>query len=166
MLTWLKSLFRRTPPSQEEIVNQLIATHKDDPILERLRIYLEALHTSKYQLDRREIMIRRVGLAEYTFDYVNHELLIANQILLESERINRLRLRLDEVVTSIDNPLATVIGDDPINNIMVFVSRANIFVHLASQINLEDTYPRIESMINKNLAVLEEISLILLRCVR
>lgn len=166
MLTWLKSLFHPSPPTHEELVKQLIHTHQDEPVLERLAAYLKVLQSSEYRLDRREIMIARVGFTEHAFDYVNHELLMANQILLESHRLNQLRLRLDETITSIDHPLSVVLGSDPGASIAIFTERAGTFVHLLSQINLEDVYPRVESMINKNLTVLEEISLVLLRCVR
>lgn len=166
MITWLRNKLRPQPNNKEVALEQLIQLRRNDPPLERLSALLKLLNDSGSQLDRRELMIQRVGYMPGGFDYLTLELVEVNQYLLTADTINNLRLRFDDIVSAGQNPLSEVFGNDPTGTLRMFVSRATVFVHLISNFNMEDVYPRIETMINKNIAVLEEVTLVLLRCVR
>lgn len=166
MITWLRNKLRPHPNSKELAIELTIQLACTDPPLERLTRLLSLLNNIGARPDRRELMIQRVGYIPGGFEYLTLELAEVNQYLLTANTINNLRLRFDDVISAGKNPLSEVFGNDPEGTLRLFVSRATVFTHLISNFNMEDVYPRIETMINKNIAVLEEVTLVLLRCVR
>lgn len=165
MFNWLSSKFKPQPKGLP--LDLILSSTKDDPPIQRLRTLLSTFQKTKYQIDRRELMIQRVGLIENSYTLLINELMWVNSMLRSIDgNVNSLRLHFDDVISSESQPLSLVLGDNPSLTMRDFVEYATTFTILISDINIGETYPRIESMINKNIAVLEEATLVLLRCVR